>query len=95
VHYGSEPTELSNTIRTAINACYTPAKLASMETMEIKEKVFGAWSGTTHWPHDNVRERKNETFFEDGTRDPKDRDEPREVPVLSDELMKLAGVMTY
>jgi ectoine hydroxylase-related dioxygenase (phytanoyl-CoA dioxygenase family) len=95
VHYGSEPTEASNMIRTAIYACYTPAKLASKETIEIKEKVFRAWGGTTHWPHDNIMERKNETYLEDGTRDPRDRDEPRELPVLSDALLKLAGVKAY
>jgi ectoine hydroxylase-related dioxygenase (phytanoyl-CoA dioxygenase family) len=71
VHYGSEPSENSNTIRTAIYAFYTPAKLTSKETTEIKEKTFRAWSGTTHWLHDNIRERKNETFLGD-------RDEPRD-----------------
>ena len=95
VHYGSEPSENSNTIRTAIYACYTPAKLASKETMEIKEKVFRAWSGATHWPHDNIRIREVKTFLDDGPRDPRDRDEPREKPEMTDKLLRLAGVKRY
>lgn len=73
IHYGAEPTEESNTIRTAIYAAYTPAKLASKETLEIKAKIFNKFGGTTHWPHDNIRIRDNEARFDDGTLDPRNR----------------------
>lgn len=95
IHYGSEPTELSNQIRTVIYACFTPARLASEESLEKKRTQFEGWGGTTHWPHDNINVRENKTFLPDGTRDPRDRDQPRELPDLSDKLLKLAGVKRY
>lgn len=95
VHYGSEPSEASNTIRTAIYAAYTPAHLATAETLKTKADIFEEWGGTTHWPHDNVVKRSYQTFLEDGTRDPRDRNRPRELPELSDKLLKLAGVKPY
>jgi hypothetical protein len=95
IHYGSEPTELSNQIRTIIYAAYTPAQLASDEALDRKRTIFKQWGGTTHWPHDNINIRENKTFLEDGTRDPRDRDQPRELPELSDRLLKLAGIMAY
>ncbi len=95
IHYGSEPSELSNQIRCIIYAAYTPARLASQEALETKQKIFKSFGGTTHWPHDNIRIRENKTLLADGTRDPRDRDQPRELPEMSDRLLKLAGVMAY
>ena len=95
VHYGAEPEPQGSTIRTAIYAAYTPARLASKETLEMKGEIFETYGGTTHWPHDNIIKRDNVTYLEDGTRDPRDRDQPRELPVLSDALLKLAGVKAY
>lgn len=95
VHYGSEPSPAGNTIRTAIYAAYTPAKLASKETLVTKTEIFRAYGGTTHWPHDNIVKRSYVTYLEDGTRDPKDREQPREMPEMSDALLKLAGVLPY
>jgi ectoine hydroxylase-related dioxygenase (phytanoyl-CoA dioxygenase family) len=73
IHYGAEPTEKSNTIRTVIYAAYTPAKFATKEALETKAKIFEQNGGTTHWPHDNIKIRNNEARFEDGTLDPRDR----------------------
>lgn len=95
VHYGAEPTAASNTIRTAIYAAYTPAKLASKEALELKAEIFYAYGGTTNWPHDNIIKRSYITYLEDGTRDPRDRDQPLELPEMSDALLKLAGVKAY
>ncbi|KAH8748906.1 phytanoyl-CoA dioxygenase [Hyaloscypha finlandica] len=95
IHYGSVPSEKSTQIRTAIYAAYTPARLASEETLEKKTEIFGQWGGTTHWPHDNIRIREVKTYLEDGTRDPRDRDEPLEKPEMTDKLLKLAGVKRY
>jgi hypothetical protein len=95
VHYGAEPTEKGNTIRTAIYAAYTPARFANKEALETKAKIFNEYGGTTHWPHDNIVVRNNRALFEDGTLDPRDRKEPLEKPVMSDKLLKLAGVIPY
>lgn len=95
IHYGMEPTEKCNTIRTVIYAAYTPASLASPESLEKKAKVFKAYGGTTNWPHDNIVIRDTRAMREDGTRCPMDRDEPVEKPEMSDKLLKLAGVIPY
>lgn len=95
IHYGAEPTEKSNRIRTVVYAAYTPARLASEEQMRLKAEVFSKYGGTTHWPHDNIVARETRTFLADGTRDPRDRDAPLELPVMSDQLLKLAGIKRY
>ncbi len=95
IHYGSVPTEKSSQIRTVIYAAYTPARLASEETLKKKTEIFGQYGATTHWPHDNLRVREVKTFLEDGTRDPRDRDEPLEKPEMTDKLLRLAGLKRY
>ncbi|ETS75478.1 hypothetical protein PFICI_12422 [Pestalotiopsis fici W106-1] len=95
IHYGAEPTEKSTQIRTVIYSAYTPARLATPEQLGLKKRVFEAYGGTTHWPHDNIIARATETFLEDGTRDPRDRDCPRDLPDMTDQLLKLAGAMPY
>jgi hypothetical protein len=95
IHYGSVPTENSTQIRTVIYTAYTPARLASEETLKKKTEIFGQYGATTHWPHDNIRIREVKTFLEDGTRDTRDRDEPLEKPEMTDKLLRLAGLMRY
>ncbi|KAL2817752.1 hypothetical protein BDW59DRAFT_182051 [Aspergillus cavernicola] len=95
IHYGAEPTEESNTIRTANYAAYTPAELASPETLARKAEVFSKYGATTHWPHDNVVARNYRAILPDGTRDPRDREQPLEKPELTDRLLRLAGVKPY
>jgi hypothetical protein len=95
IHWGTEPTEKGDTIRTAIYASYAPAALASAETLEKKAKVFRAWETTTHWAHDNIVFREKAAVLDDGTADPRSRDEPKVKPELSDELLRLAGVKAY
>ncbi|KAK9417583.1 putative Phytanoyl-CoA dioxygenase [Seiridium unicorne] len=95
IHYGAEPTEKSNQIRTVIYAAYTPARLASPDQLAVKKSMFEKFGGTTHWPHDNIVPRPTETYLEDGTRDPRDRDQPLELPEMSDKLLKLAGAKHY
>jgi hypothetical protein len=95
IHWGTEPTEKGNTIRTVIYASYAPAYLASPETLKTKSQVFQAWEATTHWAHDNIVFKKTDALLDDGTIDPKSRSEPREKPVLSDKLLRLAGVKAY
>ncbi|KAF2092033.1 phytanoyl-CoA dioxygenase [Saccharata proteae CBS 121410] len=95
VHWGAEPELDSEVIRTVIYASYAPAAWASEETLAEKAKVFKLWSGTTHWPHDNVVFRDARARLEDGSMDPRNRDEPMERPVLSDALLKLAGARRF
>jgi len=95
IHYGAEPSPLSDTIRTVIYVAYTPARLATEETLKKKADIFRSWGGTSHWPHDNIRARDNKAIKEDGTLDPKDRTEPVEKPEITDRLLKLAGVKAY
>jgi len=95
IHYGGEPTEKSNTIRTVIYACYTPANLASEETLRKKKDAFEKFSATTHWPHDNVVVRDLKATFDDGTEDPRNRSEPRVKPEYTEKLLKLAGALPY
>ena len=95
IHWGGEPTEKSNTIRTVIYAAYAPARLASPEAILEKQKIFNAWGATTHWPHDNIKLRDLQASYPDGTPDPRHRSEPLERPEFTDKLLKLAGIKPY
>lgn len=95
VHWGGEPTEKSNVIRTVIYASYSPAKLATKEALEEKRRVFSVHGATTHWAHDNIYLRPLEARLPDGSLDPQNRDKPREPPEMTDQLLKLAGVKSY
>ncbi|CAG9996783.1 unnamed protein product [Clonostachys byssicola] len=95
IHYGSVPSPESTQIRTVIYAAYAPASLASSEQLALKKQVFEKYGGTTHWPHDNIKIRETRALFEDGTRDPRDRETPRELPEKTDKLLKLAGALPY
>ncbi|KAK7705479.1 hypothetical protein SLS57_010013 [Botryosphaeria dothidea] len=95
VHWGAEPSARSDRIRTVIYASYAPAAWASEEQLAEKAKIFKAWAGTTHWPHDNIVFRDGKARLEDGSEDPRNREQPRELPELSDRLLKLAGARRY
>jgi len=95
VHWGGEPTEKSDTIRTVIYAAYAPAKMATSEALAEKRRVFNAHGATTHWPHDNIQLRELRAHLPDGTLDPRHREEPLEKPEHSDRLLRLAGVKAY
>ncbi|KPI36308.1 uncharacterized protein AB675_7370 [Cyphellophora attinorum] len=88
-------TEKSNQIRTAIYATYTPANLAEPTQLAIKNEVFEKFGSTTHWPHQYIVSRPTQAMLPDGTRDPRDRDQPREMPEMTDKLLKLAGAKRY
>jgi len=95
IHYGSEPEPSSNTIRMVIYAAYTPAKLAKPDALKVKADIFNIWGCTTHWPHDNIVLKDQKTILGEGVVDPLSRDEPREKPEVTDQLLKLAGVIPY
>jgi ectoine hydroxylase-related dioxygenase (phytanoyl-CoA dioxygenase family) len=95
IHWGGEPTEKSNIVRTVIYAAYAPARMASSEALAEKRKIFDLFGSTTHWPHDNIKLRELQATWPDGTPDPRHREEPLEKPELSEKLLRLAGVETY
>lgn len=95
IHWGGEPTEKSETVRTVIYAAYAPRGLASMEVLEAKVRVFDAFGATTHWPHDNIKLRDTVVHLPDGTVDPRNRTDPLEKPERTDQLLRLAGVLAY
>lgn len=95
IHWGGEPTEKSNTIRTVVYAAYAPASMASDEAIAEKKRVFGANGATTHWPHDNIKLRDTHARLPDGNTCPYDRSEPLEKAEPTDQLLKLAGMKAY
>ncbi|KAJ6028313.1 hypothetical protein N7540_003889 [Penicillium herquei] len=95
VHWGGEPTEKSDVIRTVIYASYSPARLATKEALEEKARVFDVYGATTHWAHDNIFLRPQVACLSDGTIDPRNRDEPVEKAEMTDRLKKLAGLIPY
>ncbi|KAK1676391.1 phytanoyl-CoA dioxygenase [Colletotrichum godetiae] len=94
IHFGAEPTEKSETIRTITYVSYAPASFATNEALEAKKEAFGKWLATTHWPHDNIVPRTNQPTLPNGTVDNR-RSEPLDKPVLTPELLRLAGVEAY
>ncbi|KAJ5815244.1 hypothetical protein N7474_007021 [Penicillium riverlandense] len=95
VHWGGEPTAQSDTIRTVIYASYSPASMASKETLEAKQTAFRSYGATTHWAHDNVVLRDLLVYLPDGTVDPRNRAKPLEEAEHTDQMLKLAGMKPY
>lgn len=95
IHWGGEPTEKSDVVRTVIYAAYAPASMASDEAIAAKQQVFRNNGATTHWPHDNVKVRDMTARFTDGSVDPRNRSEPLEEAERTDKLLKLAGMKPY
>ncbi|KAJ3464939.1 hypothetical protein MRS44_005597 [Fusarium solani] len=83
----------SETIRTVLYTCFTPAALAKPEDVTYKAELFGRWEATTHWPHCNVWGHGKAMV--DGKIDPMERDKPLEKPELTEQVLKLAGVKPY
>lgn len=75
-------------IRTVIYASCSPAKLATNETLEEKRLVFSVYGATTHWAHGKVYLRPLEARLPDGSLDPQNRDNPRDQPEMTDQLLK-------
>ncbi|KAJ5546466.1 hypothetical protein N7494_004051 [Penicillium frequentans] len=95
VHWGGEPTSQSQNIRTVIYASYSPASLATEETLKRKKEALETFRATTHWPHDNVVLRDKTIHLPDGTVDPRNRSKPLEEPEYTDQLLRLAGAKSY
>ncbi|OQO13985.1 hypothetical protein B0A48_00860 [Cryoendolithus antarcticus] len=93
IHWGGEPEPgKSDVVRTVIYAAYAPAKLASPEALEMKQKIFHINGATTHWPHDNIKLRDLEARRPDGTLDGKHRTAPLEAADRTEILLRLADL---
>jgi ectoine hydroxylase-related dioxygenase (phytanoyl-CoA dioxygenase family) len=83
----------SDTIRSVLYTCFTPAALASPEDIAYKAELFRRFEATTHWPHCNIWGQGKAKV--NGETDPFERDEPLEKPVVTEQILKLAGVKPY
>ncbi|TVY30725.1 hypothetical protein LHYA1_G000377 [Lachnellula hyalina] len=95
IHYGGEPGPASREIRSVIYVAYAPASWAVPAALKIKTGIFERWGATSHWPHTNIRAIDLKAMLPNGERDPRDREEPLVKPILTDKLLKLAGVVSY
>jgi hypothetical protein len=91
IHHASLPE--NNNIRTVVYAAYTPRALATPEDLKLKQDCFSRWEGTTHWPHCNIFPQGK--AYRNGEICSRERDEPLEKPVLTDKLLRLAGMKAY
>lgn len=83
----------SEQIRSVIYVCMTPRALATPEDLALKKDIFEKYEATTHWPHCNIW-RQGKAMI-DGKLDPLERDEPLEKPVVTDQILRLAGIQPY
>jgi hypothetical protein len=91
MHYAAHPQ--GDLIRHVQYICMTPKKFAKEEDVELKAELFKNYQGTTHWPHCNIH--KAGPPLRDGNMCPKNRTEPLEKPVVTDQILQLAGVKAY
>ncbi|EAT76527.2 hypothetical protein SNOG_16155 [Parastagonospora nodorum SN15] len=91
MHYAEHPQ--GDLIRHVQYICMTPRKFAKKEDIELKAKLFNDFQGTTHWPHCNIH--KAGPPLRDGKLCPKNRTEPLEKPVITDQVLRLAGAKAY
>ncbi|KAJ4330444.1 hypothetical protein N0V87_009991 [Didymella glomerata] len=73
--------------------CMTPARFANKKDLAYKAELFNTYQGTTHWPHCNIHPARPP--MRDGKIDKYNRSEPFEKPVVTDQVLKLAGVKAY
>ena len=96
IHWGGEPDpERGNVVRTVVYAAYSPAKLATPDALKEKKRVFDLYGATTHWPHDNIKLRTSQPLLPDGTIDARQRSEPMNKAIQTDQLLRLAGALAY
>jgi hypothetical protein len=91
MHYACFPE--GEEVRTIIYACYTPAAFGTKEDLERKGEMFKKFEGTTHWPHRNIRPHGKAMI--NGEVDPKERDQPLELPEQTKRILQLAAVEAY
>ncbi|KAK6453838.1 uncharacterized protein RJT20DRAFT_63751 [Scheffersomyces xylosifermentans] len=95
VHWGKEPEPSSTEIRSLVYVCYTPSIFATEDSLKAKKVAFEEYLPTTHWPHDNIIATRNTPLLQNGNVDPRNRNEPLRKPILSDVILKSAGIKPY
>ncbi|KAL6916439.1 hypothetical protein ACHAP8_007733 [Fusarium lateritium] len=92
MHYAKFPE--GDQIRHVQYVCMTPRKFATEEALKAKAYCYNTFTGTTHWPHCNIRIAQ-EKPMRNGEICPKYRTEPFEKPEVTDQILRLAGVKSY
>lgn len=92
MHYAKFPE--GDQIRNVQYICMTPRKFANEDALKAKKECFEKWQGTTHWPHCNIRPT-DDAPMRDGKPCPRNRTEPRDKPVITDQILRFAGVKAY
>lgn len=95
IHYGGDPTPRSTETRVAIYATYMPAAQATAEKLALKKTVFEQYGSTMHWPFDYMDSKRAYAKMPDGSIDPRERQQPLELPEMSERLLKLADAEAY
>ncbi|KAL1306883.1 hypothetical protein AAFC00_005530 [Neodothiora populina] len=92
MHHNCVPT--TQNVRSVIYACYTPATFAHPDDLKMKAELFDQRTGTTHWPHANLFPHVAKPLRL-GKPDPVERSAPFEEPVVTEQVLKLAGRVPY
>jgi len=92
VHYNVPPQ--GEIVRALLYVCLTPASFATDADLKRKKEIFDIWGRTTHWPHANLW-IDDKVPQRNGVPDPLHRTEPSIKPVITNQLLKLAGAMPY
>lgn len=92
MHYARLPE--GEQIRHVQYICMTPRKFATEEALAAKKECYENYTGTTHWPHCNIRPAENKPM-RNGEVCHKYRTEPFEKPEVTDTVLRLAGVKEY
>lgn len=90
-HWGKEPDNDSQELRTVVYVSYSPRYFSTEETLQHKRKAFEQWSGTTHWSHDNIIFSPNQFEEGNGKLNAATRLSPLEKPEMTTKLLRLAG----
>lgn len=92
VHWNASPTGTQE--RVAVYVCMSPAAFATPEILEQKKAAFKGFNSTTHWPHLCIVSG-TQVHLRDGKPETNRRTTPLNPVVLTDQILKLAGVLAY
>jgi len=92
IHYNCLPE--SNTVRSVLYMCYTPAAYANAEDLKTKAMLFDKRMSTTHWPHANIY-ANDQPQIRLGLPETYERSRPLNEPEITPQVLRLAGVQPY
>ncbi|RDW87855.1 hypothetical protein BP5796_03549 [Coleophoma crateriformis] len=91
MHYACLPE--ADQIRQVQYICMTPRSMAPPDQLKIKAECFEKRIGTTHWPHCNIN--PSGPPMRDGKICPHNRSDPADPPIVTQQILRLAGVEAY